>query len=410
LGSEFVTSDDAKVDLSHFKGKNVGLYFSAHWCPPCRGFTPELARIYRTVSATHPFEIIFISSDKNEGEFNEYRHEMPWISLPFADRDRKAALSKKYGVRGIPSLVLLDSNGNTITTEGRSAVTGNEDGFPWVPKTLSEIVGEIKTLRKPDGTTVSAPEALAGKVVAFYFSAHWCPPCKKFTPNFASVYNKVKAAGKDFEVVFVSGDKSEEEFDGYHGSMPWLALPFSDKAINSALNSHFQVEGIPTVCVVDSGFASVINKDCVSSISEDKEGTSFPWHPKPVNNVNGSPEGIEDFPSLVAFLEGCDDSEQEEAKAALTQFATKHFDDAKAAGKEPTFRFFYADESDGLSERLRAMTGQTGKSADALLVLIDIPDDGGYYVSKDKSCTSESLTAFLSGYASKSLERQQLGK
>jgi nucleoredoxin len=25
-------------------------------------------------------------------------------------------------------------------------------------------------------------DALRGKVVAFYFSAHWCPPCQHFTP------------------------------------------------------------------------------------------------------------------------------------------------------------------------------------------------------------------------------------
>ncbi|CAM9401327.1 unnamed protein product, partial [Heterosigma akashiwo] len=25
--------------------------------------------------------------------------------------------------------------------------------------------------------------ALAGKVVAIYFSAHWCGPCRKFTPQ-----------------------------------------------------------------------------------------------------------------------------------------------------------------------------------------------------------------------------------
>ena len=36
-----------------------------------------------------------------------------------------------------------------------------------------------------DGKEVSK-DALAGKTVGIYFSAHWCPPCKQFTPMFAS--------------------------------------------------------------------------------------------------------------------------------------------------------------------------------------------------------------------------------
>jgi len=32
------------------------------------------------------------------------------------------------------------------------------------------------------GKAVS-PDNLKGKLVAIYFSAHWCPPCKAFTPK-----------------------------------------------------------------------------------------------------------------------------------------------------------------------------------------------------------------------------------
>ena len=73
-------------------GGVLGLYFSAHWCPPCRGFTPKLAEWYKTVKSGpngSKFEIVFVSSDKDEQSFSEYFAEMPWHALPFSDRDRK---------------------------------------------------------------------------------------------------------------------------------------------------------------------------------------------------------------------------------------------------------------------------------------------------------------------------------
>ena len=45
--------------------KSVGFYFSAHWCPPCRSFTPELAELYKQVQATsHSFRTVFVSCDR----------------------------------------------------------------------------------------------------------------------------------------------------------------------------------------------------------------------------------------------------------------------------------------------------------------------------------------------------------
>jgi thiol-disulfide isomerase/thioredoxin len=43
VGPELLTRQGPTPTAVALGGKAVvGLYFSAHWCPPCRGFTPEL--------------------------------------------------------------------------------------------------------------------------------------------------------------------------------------------------------------------------------------------------------------------------------------------------------------------------------------------------------------------------------
>ncbi|KAH9319324.1 hypothetical protein KI387_021093, partial [Taxus chinensis] len=106
---------------------------------------------------------------------------------------------------------------------------------------------------------------LTGKTVGLYFSAHWCLPCRGFTPKLAEVYNKLKQKGESFEIVFLSRDRDPKAFEEYHASMPWLALPFKDK-VEEDLSSYFHVEEIPSVVIIgpDGKTVTTDAKDIVS--------------------------------------------------------------------------------------------------------------------------------------------------
>ena len=102
-GLQLLAQDGATAPAAALASKKVvGLYFSAHWCPPCRGFTPKLADAYRKISADKSFEIVFVSSDRDEAAFASYYKEMPCLALPFAERELKQKLSKQFKVSGIP--------------------------------------------------------------------------------------------------------------------------------------------------------------------------------------------------------------------------------------------------------------------------------------------------------------------
>lgn len=62
-------------------------------------------------AADKSFEIVFLSSDKDEANFASYYKEMPWLGVPFDRRDVKNDLSKQRSVTSLPSsslTVILD--------------------------------------------------------------------------------------------------------------------------------------------------------------------------------------------------------------------------------------------------------------------------------------------------------------
>lgn len=129
FGNEVLTKSGTVPTLEAIANKKrVGIYFSAHWCPPCRGFTPVLAEFFEQLENDDPnqLQIIFVSSDRDENSFNSYYEEMPWAALPYSNSSAKQKLSQRFGVSGIPTFIVLDAeNGSVKDANARTTVTSS---------------------------------------------------------------------------------------------------------------------------------------------------------------------------------------------------------------------------------------------------------------------------------------------
>ena len=142
--------------------KYVGIYFSAHWCSPCRAFTPKLASSYNEHLKNDGIEIVFVSEDKTEAEFKDYFKEMPWKAVPYDSRYCHVCLvcvgtpskpschlaslithSLEHSVRGnlktkfkidtIPKLVILSPDGKVVCQDGVKAIKDDPTGKSLLP-------------------------------------------------------------------------------------------------------------------------------------------------------------------------------------------------------------------------------------------------------------------------------------
>jgi peroxiredoxin len=101
----------AELRLSDYRGKVVLLEFWASWCGPCRRENPNLVRVYNQFH-DQGFEIFGVSLDNNRESWLKAIESdnltWPHISdLKFWD----SGPAQIYGIRHIPSNVLIDASG-----------------------------------------------------------------------------------------------------------------------------------------------------------------------------------------------------------------------------------------------------------------------------------------------------------
>ncbi|XP_019856658.1 PREDICTED: EH domain-binding protein 1-like protein 1 isoform X2 [Amphimedon queenslandica] len=90
-------------------------------------------------------------------------------------------------------------------------------------------------------------------VIGLYFSAQWCPPCRRFLPKLLEFYTSLKKNNKSFEMIYISNDNSRTEMIQYMAEqqMPWVAIPHGHPLIDK-LKLDFKVRSIPLLVIVSA--------------------------------------------------------------------------------------------------------------------------------------------------------------
>merc|ERR1711975_52396 len=114
----------------------------------------------------------------------------------------------------------------------------------------------------------------------------------------------------------------------YFGEMPWLSLPYSERELKEKLSKIFNVEGIPSLHIIEHD-GTVINNNGRSAVGGDPDGKEFPWIPKPVNDLSAGPDGINETPSVIVLMEKLSAEKQAELSAAVEAAAKRVFAEAK---------------------------------------------------------------------------------
>lgn len=102
---------EGQVKLSNYKGKFVYVDFWASWCGPCKQSFPWMNEIHAKY-ASKGFHIIAVNLDEKEDEGRKFLNTNPArFAVAF---DPKGATARSFGIKGMPSSVLIGPDGKVI--------------------------------------------------------------------------------------------------------------------------------------------------------------------------------------------------------------------------------------------------------------------------------------------------------